>query len=162
YWIISGVGPILTPRFERSRDCRTRSSCAPGVNRWTADTEGSGLDTDGAAKMVAVLGEIAKLGRTGRLLLDSGRGETGGALQFARGSLRAYRAPGAAAYTHGIQPALRQQIVAAAGGREGPAREARFEPLDDVGPSAAGAFTAADLAIEFARSIEDEGWLKGR
>lgn len=113
-----------------------------------------------ASRMVGILGGIARLGRSGRVLLDERQREAGGILVFHKGVLSACKIAESAGDTDlsKLRPAIGRSALAAASSGATPL----FEPveIDMIVAAAAGAPTAADLAIDLCRHIEDIDWLR--
>ena len=126
-----------------------------------------------AARLVTTLGDIARTGRSGLLLLDAGAGVRGGALTFHAGALASFQPPpGAGKFVEvGSAPAseLRKSIGAAVesiGAAGGSTLKPTFRQDDALTKGATrttpAGLNAADLAIDLARHIADTRWLGER
>ena len=128
------------------------------------------------ARIVTILGDVARRGRTGSLLLDS-RGEAGGVLRLQGGLLASFQpapsagdgAPASGPGADDTPTGLRQRIVqaaqAASSANAGPAfhpDETAATPAAAPSPSVGSVLTAADLTIDLGRLIADTAWLTER
>jgi len=131
------------------------------------------LNVPYAARLVTILGDIARAGRSGLLLLDASAGEGGGALILSRGLCASFRSPSSSANSAqhgdatatGIRRSIAQTVASIATAGAGAARPSfkQDEAQPPTAPSAAaGGLNAADLAVDLARQIEDIGWLTER
>ncbi len=116
-----------------------------------------------AARLVVLLGEIARRALTGRILLSPESGEDGGWLRFQRGALIALRT----AATREPMEASPEEATAVRKRVENAVREAarlartpRLLPEPDAGPAPLTSITAADLALDVVRLIDDAAWLE--